>query len=407
MSILSHPSVDTVRFFLPCSHEDIDSFPFAIRSVNAYFNPGGREDSPARLTWYPFTSSELDRLPSSHSMPALSPHYDPDSPGIKLQLSIPKLLRGHSGWHPGPDDLESAAFGVFQALKRVWSSCPEVKTWRVMRLDLSVNLDCGRLEQVNSFKTVLSRLRYRGNPAFSSGKKKVHFAYWKGSHKTLKFYSKGLEYLGTDDFSSKKVLDALGDNSRGFEHELLKILRFEVEYHRKGLLRALDAHSRYDLGFFSVLAWYRDLDFNIWFQSYLKQFDRPGPLKTLTELENLVSRLPKSEVYRDFIRQIIDFGLDDVQKRTKKTTFYYRIKQLRSVGIEPQHLDTHFNYFDDTQAEDVLPLGGLPIHSGLDTVLDRDDFSMLVSSLVHDNVLTFTENIFSENSSGGFKSAGF
>lgn len=378
--IIPRPSPDTVRFFLPCDEILLGSLPFAYRTLKAFYNPGDHDTDQTRFTFYPFTFDELDRLPSSHSMPALSPQMaSADHPsGLYIQVSVPKMLRGHSLWNPGLSDLEAVIQGIYEALSRIWPDTPSVQLWRITRLDLSINLHCQDLAQVQDYRRQLSVLRYLGKPSHSTSKKRSFLCYWAGRSRTVKFYSKGLEILGTDSERSRKVFDSI--KKQDLAAAALPVLRFEVEYHREGLLSALGVKHSKDLTLLEVLDWYESLDFKTWWDSYLAQFDRPGPVMTLTELEEKISQLPKAEVYREFARAIIDYGIDWVQANTPKTTFFNRLRQLRKFDIEPAHLAAHWARTTGFRLPQLGPLSQLPLHPGDDRQLPVDDFSQLVQS---------------------------
>lgn len=191
--------------------------------------------------------------------------------------------------------------------------------------------------------------------------------------------------MGTDNDHSKKVFDAADTDT--LPGHSLPLLRFEVEYHREGLMKALGIKHSQGLHLHDVLDWYQALNFRDWYDSFLKSFDRPGPQSNLTEIESILSTMPKPQIYRDFVREIIDFGLDWVQANTNRRVYYYRLAQLRKFGIEPAHLQSHWARATAYQLPTVRKLAELPIDAGYSGEEPRDDFSVLVSALSTQSVI--------------------
>lgn len=378
MNILARPAPDTIRFFVPCSIEELDALPFAVRSVRAFFRPGEDSAPFQPSTFYPFTIQELEALPSSYDLPALSP-WRGDNVGLYIQLSLPKVFRGHSLWHPGLEDFKALAAGLHEALLRIWPDCPMPSLWRITRLDLSVNYQCYDVYEVQAYRSQLARLRYKGDPSANSKKKNLHMCYWPGRTHTVKFYAKGLEILKTDNPGSLKVIDHVGKKT--LVGQALPVLRFEVEYHRERLQYELGVKHSKHLYMDDVIEWYSKLDYNSWLNGFFKFFDRPGPARSLSDIWDVVESMPKSAIYSNFVRAIIDFGLDHVRSTIPKNTFNDRLRNLRKFGIEPAHLESHFTHMGFSIREELGSIRDLPLNPGWDGIEHRDDFSSLVAAL--------------------------
>lgn len=155
--------------------------------------------------------------------------------------------------------------------------------------------------------------------------------YLSGSTTTLKIYNKLLEFKKHD---MKKLKDT---NFNIFKHiqDIQGFIRFECEIKKKKLV------EKYNKKYIRIRNInYKDLK-SIWseeFMKLLKLFD--NDMKIIQDKKDIENRIysmykeRKASVLYNFYLSIMVDGLRNVKKRTKKSTYYRNIAELKKAKID-------------------------------------------------------------------------
>lgn len=155
--------------------------------------------------------------------------------------------------------------------------------------------------------------------------------YLTGSTTTLKIYNKLLEFKKHD----LKKLRNTNFDIFNYVQQINGFVRFECEIKKKKLV------NMYDTKFIRVRNInYKDLK-KVWceeFMKLLKLFDTDmNIISDKKQIENRLYTLykqQKASILYNFYTSIMVDGLREVKKRTKKSTYYRNIKELKQANID-------------------------------------------------------------------------
>lgn len=321
-------SFDTVTVVIPTTDPDLSSKLVWARSGDSF-------DATCKPTWgwtrhYLWTPDLIDQLPSHWSPPQVGV----EGSNIILQFSLPKLLYGHSARH-------AADLGpVLQAWETTLASLLDITVaqpwpeWRLRRVDLSYNFQMESPDQAENAYLQLSRLRCRGRLGITKGRDKL--AYWPSATRTVKFYLKGAEMKKhSRDYPEQWV------EKRQFALDC--VLRYEEEWRGKKLSQfcRVDTMGQVTVGQF--LARVDTWSVEEHFDSIQKLFTVRALGVSLADCWAILDKFRKPKPYREFIHLVADQGLEFARKSLSTAKFYRICAKLRSVGIEPQMIESQYD----------------------------------------------------------------
>lgn len=363
-------SFDTVKFGIPVTLDQLDAFRsvFCVSHISENYTVN-QELGYSFQKFMFVTHDESLSLPSHNKFVVFSYDNprDVNSLGqIVVELSIPKQLYGHNSLLFWSLDV------FFDRFRLYLNDCLGVdlirfSDWIIKRIDVCYNFHLSSFEHVKNTISYLSSLRLRNKVSHKRG-----WAYWASQTNTVKFYSKFEEMKKHKDSFDPDIYDVVLKNSQN-------ILRFEHEWRSKYLLQKLGVNK------VSLLTVGRFLDYVIKhynYNSHIRQiigdFTMNDKKISLSDLMDSIDKgLSKSAVYKKFIYQIIDNGLDKTKSSLSKSIYYHRVKQLKGIGIDVSVVDEHFHNHSEVKEPDKdfvnAPLSNLTDEEALyiDSKLNR------------------------------------
>lgn len=205
---------------------------------------------------------------------------------------------------------------------------PDIRHWFLQRVDIAICYDLQNNENVRKYINNLSLCQY---PRRNIKTYQDESIYLTGSTTTLKIYNKLLEFKKHD---IKKLKDTNFDIFT-YVKEIDGFVRFECEIKKKKLT---DLYNKKFIRVRNVS--YKELK-NVWceeFMKLLKLFD--NDLSIISDKKAIEQRLytlykeRKASILYNFYLSIMVDGLQEVRKRTKKSTYYRNIGELKKANID-------------------------------------------------------------------------
>lgn len=205
---------------------------------------------------------------------------------------------------------------------------PTIQHWFLQRIDIAICYDLQNNDNVQKYINNLSMCQY---PRRNIKTYQDESIYLTGSTTTLKIYNKLLEFKKHD---FKKLRNTNFDIFTYLKH-INGFIRFECEIKKKKLI------NMYNNKFVRVRnITYEELK-KIWsdeFMKLLKLFDTDmNIISDKKQIENRLYTLykqQKASILYNFYTSIMVDGLREVKKRTKKSTYYRNIKELKQANID-------------------------------------------------------------------------
>ncbi len=205
---------------------------------------------------------------------------------------------------------------------------PKVQHWFIQRIDIAICYDLKNNENVRKYINNLSMCQY---PRRNLKTYQDESIYLTGSTTTLKIYNKLLEFKKHD----LKKLKTTNFDIFTYMNIIDGFIRFECEIKKKKLI------DLYNTKFVRV----RNINYEelkkVWceeFMKLLKLFD--NDLIIISDKKEIERRLytlyneRKASILYNFYLSIMVDGIREVKKRTKKSTYYRNIKELKNANID-------------------------------------------------------------------------
>ena len=265
---------------------------------------------------------------------------------IEIEGSFHKIKRGYNS-HNGFYNIVDISIQLINLVNNCYNiKLPSIKHWFLQRVDIAICYDLEINKNVQSYINSLSLCNYpRRNLKFYQDES----IYLTGTTTTLKIYNKLLEFKKHD---MKKLID----ENFCLSNYLINIdglIRFECEIKKKKLT------DFYNKKYVRILNTNYDDFKNIWsdeFMKLLKIFDSDlMKVKSKKEVERRLKTIypnkddeycmsKKASTLYNFYLSIMVDGLRNVKARTKKSTYYRNIKELKNANIDfSQNMDLDFN----------------------------------------------------------------
>lgn len=247
---------------------------------------------------------------------------------IEIEGSLHKILKGYNALNGFYNLVQVAEILISIVNDNYNINLPNLKHWFLQRIDISKCFDLEKNENVRNYINNLSHCSY---PRRNIKHYQDESIYVSGTITTLKIYNKLLEFKKHD----YKKLAQTGFNVINFSNLINGFIRFECEIKKKKLESIyLKKHIRIrNLN-------YKELE-NIWsneFMKLIKMFENDlEKVKEKHKVENRLKSMYKPtlalSLYNFYISICVD-GLENVKKRTTKTTYYKYIKCLKNANID-------------------------------------------------------------------------
>lgn len=275
--------------------------------------------------------------------------------------SYHKIKRGYNS-HNGFYNLIDMSIRLIELASNSYDvKLPNIHHWFLQRVDIAICYDLEENKNVRSYINSLSLCNYpRRNLKFYQDES----IYLTGTTTTLKIYNKLLEF-------KKHDLKKLINENFCLSNYLINIdglIRFECEIKKKKL------KDYYNKNYIRILnTRYKDFK-DIWseeFMKLLKIFDSDlMKVKSKKDVERRIKTIypnkdnqdilsKKAAALYNFYLSIMVDGLRNVKNRTKKSTYYANIKELKNANIDfSQNMDLDFNEtvfnFNPFEYEEVI-----------------------------------------------------
>lgn len=264
---------------------------------------------------------------------------------IEIEGSYHKIKRGYNS-HNGYYNIIEISIELINLVKNAYKiELPSIHHWFLQRCDIAICYDLENNKNVSSYINSLSLCSYpRRNLKFYQDES----IYLTGTTTTLKIYNKLLEFKKHD---IKKLIDS-NFHLDNYLVNINGLIRFECEIKKKKLF------NFYNKKYVRILNT-RYTDFKeIWseeFMKLLKMFDDDlTKVKNKKEVQRRLMIIypdknngcmsKKASILYNFYLSIMVDGLRNVKERTKKSTFYRNIKELKNANIDfSQNMDLDFN----------------------------------------------------------------
>lgn len=247
---------------------------------------------------------------------------------IEIEGSYHKLTSGYNS-HNGYYNLVSICINLIQIVNNYYDIVlPAIQHWFLQRVDIAICYDLQNNENVQKYINNLSMCQY---PRRNIKTYQDESIYLTGSTTTLKIYNKLLEFKKHD----LKKLKNTNFDIFTYIKQINGFIRFECEIKKKKL------SNIYNTKYIRVRnVNYKELK-RVWsdeFMKLLKLFD--NDLNIISDKKEIEQRLyslykqQKASILYNFYTSIMVDGLREVKKRTKKSTYYRNIAELKKSGID-------------------------------------------------------------------------
>ncbi len=247
---------------------------------------------------------------------------------IEIEGSYHKIAKGFNS-HNGYYNLYSICSNLIDIVKNHYNiKLPSLQHWFLQRIDIAICYDLKNNENVRKYINNLSMCQY---PRRNIKTYQDESIYLTGSTTTLKIYNKLLEFKKHD---LKKFKDTQFDIISYMKY-IDGFIRFECEIKKKKLK---DIYNTNYVRVRNIM--YNDIK-KVWsdeFMRLLKLFN--NDLTIINNKKEIEKRLytlykeRKASILYNFYLSIMVDGLREVRKRTKKTTYYRNIDELKKANID-------------------------------------------------------------------------
>ncbi len=247
---------------------------------------------------------------------------------MKLSGSYHKIINGYNS-HNGYYNLYLICRNLIQIVNNYYNiKLPNIQHWFLQRIDIAICYDLEQNENVRKYINNLTMCQY---PRRNIKTYQDESIYLTGSTTTLKIYNKLLEFKKHD---LKKLKDT-NFNIFSYIKEIDGFIRFECEIKKKKLV------NMYNTNYVRI----RNINYNelkkVWceeFMKLLKLFD--NDMNIISDKKLIEKRLytiyneRKASILYNFYLSIMVDGIREVRKRTKKSTYYRNIAELKKSNID-------------------------------------------------------------------------
>lgn len=247
---------------------------------------------------------------------------------IEIEGSYHKLINGYNS-HNGYYNIYTICGNLIKIVNDYYEiKLPSIQHWFLQRIDIAICYDLQQNENVRKYINNLSMCQY---PRRNIKIYQDESIYLTGSTTTLKIYNKLLEFKKHD---IKKLKNTKFDIFT-YMNEIQGFIRFECEIKKKKLA------DLYKTKFIRV----RNINYEelkkVWceeFMKLLKLFNTD--LQIISDKKEIEKRLytlyaeRKASILYNFYLSIMVDGLKNVKKRTKKSTYYRNITDLKKANID-------------------------------------------------------------------------
>lgn len=242
--------------------------------------------------------------------------------------SYHKIINGYNS-HNGYYNIYSICYNLIQIVNSYYYiQLPDIKHWFLQRVDIAICYDLQNNENVRKYINNLTMCQY---PRRNIKTYQDESIYLTGSTTTLKIYNKLIEFKKHD---IKKLKDTNFDIFT-YLKQIDGFVRFECEIKKKKLT------DLYNTKYIRI----RNITYNelkkVWceeFMKLLKMFE--NDLNVISDKNLIEKRLytlyneRKASILYNFYLSIMVDGLKEVRKRTKKSTYYRNLNELKKANID-------------------------------------------------------------------------
>lgn len=247
---------------------------------------------------------------------------------IEIEGSYHKIINGYNS-HNGFCNLSYICNELIKIVQIAYEiQLPHLRHWFLQRIDIAICYDLNNQYNVTSYINNLNSCNYpRRNLKHYEGES----IYLTGSTTTLKIYNKMKEFKKHD---MKKIKDT-NFNLNSYLQEIQGFVRFECEIKKRKLKQL------YNTNFVRInRIRYTDLK-EIWKQEFQKFFKIiENDISIIKNKEDVRNRL--NEMYSpiraknlfNFYLLILVEGVQEMKRRTNKSTYYKNIFELKKANID-------------------------------------------------------------------------
>jgi len=247
---------------------------------------------------------------------------------LELEGSYHKLKLGYNS-HNGFCNLSLIAYKLIKIFEDNYNvKLPKLKHWFLQRIDIAICFDLSSQHNITTYINNLNSCNYpRRNLKHYEGES----VYLTGSTSTLKIYNKLKEFKKHD---IKKFKDS-SFNLDSYLQTIQGFIRFECEI-KKPMLKKLysNSHVRIDK------VRYKDLK-EIWkleFQKFFKLIENDFSIiqkkeDTQNRLNELYPPIRAKNLYNFYVLILVE-GIQEIKKRTNKSTYYQNLSDLKKANID-------------------------------------------------------------------------
>ena len=247
---------------------------------------------------------------------------------LELEGSYHKLIKGYNS-HNGFCNLQFICYKLIKMVETAYCiKLPKLRHWFLQRIDIALCYDLDNQVNVTSYINNLNSCNYpRRNLKHYEGES----VYITGSTTTIKIYNKLKEFKKHD---IKKFKDTNFDMNR-YLQEIQGFVRFECEI-KKPKLKKL-----YQTNYVRInRVYYEDLK-EIWkeeFQKFFKLIENDfSIIRNKEEVKRRLNSLfspNRAKNLFDFYLLILLEGIQEIKRRTNKSTYYQNLAELRQANID-------------------------------------------------------------------------
>jgi len=247
---------------------------------------------------------------------------------LEIEGSYHKLVKGYNS-HNGFCNLPFICYELIKKVQNEYNiKLPSLKHWFLQRIDIAICYNLSSQYNVTSYIDNLSHCSYpRRNLKHYEGES----IYLSGSTTTIKIYNKLKEFKKHD----RKKFQDTNFNINNYCEEIKGFIRFECEI-KKPKLKQLYSKDYIRIN----TVGYKDLK-EIWkqeFQKFFKLIENDFSIIRNKEdvkkrLQNLYTPIRAKNLF-DFYLLILVEGIQEIRKRTNKSSYYKNISDLKKANID-------------------------------------------------------------------------
>lgn len=333
-------STDSIRYRIPLNSDLIEAVQtrFLPNFVGSKYASGTTETDYDMQSFQLITPEQMEKLPSNIN--ALTCSFVRDEQYLQFYYSIPKIMYGHSAF------MFEYPFAHLETMRQYLESIllvevPPIETWRLTRFDVSYNFELPSLKDVRLARSYLAKMRIYGKRG-NVDKKGNLTPYWPSKRVTRKFYSKYDDMLRPGErkkYTNRILTDFLTSY-------IESILRYEEEWHQKGLMRKLGLESAEDITVYRFMNYVkRFYNQEEHIKKIMEKFTLKNRKTDLYQIMETIETMDRPTKYKQLVLTIISKGLIKAKSDLSKSAYYRQVKALRDVGIDVELI--HNDYHDE------------------------------------------------------------